>query len=161
MIIRYQRGIPHPPCGSKACSAIWISVISLSALMIPGCNSRGLPIVPVHGKITYGKGDWPKPGVVYFTGKDAAKGLPLRPAVGRFDVHGNLVVTSFEKGDGLLPGRYKLGIECWEVPPGMNGSPGKSYVPKKFQSAATSGLEVTADQNAGRVDLNIDIPKEN
>ena len=134
--------------------------LCLLASLISGCDSRGLPLVPVNGKITYEKGDWPKPGVIYFTGADIAKGLPLRPAVGRFDIHGNIVVTSFEEGDGLVPGRYKLGVECWEIPPGMNGSPGKSYVPKKYQSAATSGLEAVAEQGARHVELNIDIPKE-
>jgi hypothetical protein len=139
--------------------ALWLSVFSLWMPFLGGCDSRGLPMVPVRGKITYGKGDWPKPGVIYFTGKDVAKGVPLRPAVGHFDVHGNIKVNSFEEGDGLVAGRYKLGIECWEIPPGVNGSPGKSYVPKKYQSASTSGLEVTADSSAGTVQLDIDIPK--
>jgi hypothetical protein len=117
-------------------------------------------MVPVCGKITYGKGDWPKPGVVYFTGSNPATDTPIRPAVGRFDIHGIIEVTSFEKGDGLLPGRYKLGVECWETPPNLNGSPGKSYVPKKYQNAATSGFEVEAKQGDSSVELNIDIPKE-
>jgi hypothetical protein len=136
------------------------SALLLSLMASSGCNSRGVPIVPVRGRITYGKGDWPKPGVVYFTGKSAAGDLPLRPAVGHFDVQGNLVVTSFDKGDGLIPGRYALGVECWEISPGMNGSPGKSYSPKKYQNASTSGLEVNADPEAGRIELDIDIPKE-
>jgi hypothetical protein len=136
-----------------------LPVFCLISLLFSGCDSRGLPMVSVHGKITYGNGDWPKPGVVYFAGTDVANGMPLRPAVGRFDTHGNLVVTSFEPGDGLVPGRYTLGVECWEVPPGINGSPGVSYVPKKYQHASTSGLEVLAEQG-GSVDLNIDVPKE-
>jgi hypothetical protein len=46
-----------------------------------------------------------------------------------------------------MPGKYIMHVESWETPPSMQGPPAKSYVPKKYQSALTSGfkLDITPD----------------
>jgi hypothetical protein len=126
-----------------------------------GCGHRGPEVVPVEGTVTFGGGPWPKPGVLYFTIDAVAAGVPGRPAIADFNIDGRLTVTSFKKGDGLVPGKYKIGIECWETPPQM-GSPvkPKSYVPKKFQAANTSGLSVTVEPGQRLVKLDLDVPKK-
>jgi hypothetical protein len=87
--------------------------------------------------------------------------MACRPATGEFDTDGTLTVTTFKKGDGLLPGTYKVAVSCWEIPPRM-GSPvaAKSYVPTRYRSAASSGFEVTVSPGQSRVEVNIDIPKK-
>ena len=128
--------------------------------LMAGCGSGGPKLVPVRGTITYGGGAWPKAGVVYFTPAEPTSALPQRPALGKFDSSGHLTVTSFKEGDGLMPGTYRVGVECWEVPPSMDSrQPFKSYLPAKYQSAATSGLEVVVKLDARVVEVNFDIPK--
>ena len=92
--------------------------------------------------------------------KTPLPGLPSRPATGEFDTSGNLTVTTFKKGDGLIPGTYRLGIECWETAPQMgSNTPPKSYVPHRYQSPATSDLTVRVDTDQRVVRLNLDVAK--
>ncbi len=138
------------------------SCLLLIACCLPlcGCGKSGPETVVVKGKVTLGGGPWPKPGVLYFTPVKPAEGMPSRPAPAHFDSDGNFTVTSFRKGDGLVPGTYKVGVECWEVPPSMETNvAGKSYVAEKFQSPQTSGLEITIEPGSGKQTPTFDVPK--
>jgi len=78
-----------------------------------GCGSGNkLPLVPVGGKVTFAGGACPAAGTVTFTPIEVDAGLPRRPGSGTFYNDGAFVVTSFKKGDGLVPGRYKVTISC-------------------------------------------------
>ena len=115
-------------------------------------------MVPVQGKITFGGKAWPKEGMLYFLPVEAPAGVSKRPGAALFDREGNFRAGSFGKGDGLLPGRYKITVECWEVAPSMEGPPAKSYVPAKYQNAATSDLELTAVAGAPQTGVVLDVP---
>jgi hypothetical protein len=133
----------------------------LAALLPSGCGPKGPEIVPVEGTITFGGGPWPTAGVVYFTLDPSATGTAGHPALGKFDLDGKLTVTTFQKGDGLMPGKYKLAVECWEVPPQMNSPiPAKSYVPERYQSAVASGLAVSVEPGQRVVHLQLDVAKK-
>jgi hypothetical protein len=56
-----------------------------------------------------------------------------------------------------MPGKYTMHVECWQSPPNMEGKPVKSFVPQKYQSAATSGftLDITADMRTQEANLNV------
>jgi hypothetical protein len=142
-------------------SALCGTVLAAWGLMLlSGCGHSGPEVVPVRGRVTFGGGDWPKPGVLYFTVDRAAAGFPGRPGTGHFDTDGNLTVTTFTKGDGLIPGHYKIGVECWEVTPVMGSSgPPRMYVPAKYQSPGSSGLELTVEPGQSMVEVSFDIPK--
>ena len=127
---------------------------------IAGCGRRGPEVVKVKGRVTFGGGAWPTEGTLYFTPVAPAAGMPARPAPAHFDVNGDFTVTSFDKGDGLVPGKYKVAVECWEVAPMMGGGPPKSYVAGRFQTAATSGIEVVIESGAGTAFVELDVPKE-
>ena len=87
--------------------------------------------------------------------------MPNRPALGEFDTDGRLTVTTFKKGDGLIPGTYKIGVECWKTPPQMGSpTPPKSYVSQRYQSAATSGLSVSVEPGQRMVHLKLDVEKQ-
>ena len=137
------------------------SAVCLLLVVTVGCHRAGPEMVTVQGEITLNGGSWPKPGIVYFTPESASSGMPIRPAIGVFDTRGALTVTSARKGDGLVPGKYRISLECWEVPPRV-GSPTipKSYVPARYTSAATSGLTVSAEPGQKVVELHIDVPKQ-
>jgi hypothetical protein len=132
---------------------VWASLAAVSLLPI-ACRPSGPELITVKGKITYGGGPWPKPGTITFTGGP-------RPASVEFDTQGNFEVAAFEGRPGLMPGTYKIAVECWEVLPTMEPpSPGKSYVPAKYQNGSTSGFEVTVEAGKPLTDVTFDVPKE-
>ncbi|MBN1393698.1 MAG: hypothetical protein JW959_01520 [Pirellulales bacterium] len=132
----------------------------LCLMLAAGCE-HGPEVVPVEGRITYGGGPWPKPGVVYFLPVESAAGSSLRPAWAKFDTNGRFFATSFREGDGLVPGKYLASVECWEKPPSMSDpTPPVNLVPERFRSAQTSGLEFTVDPGRKSVSLDWDVPKE-
>ena len=124
-----------------------------------GCSSDLPERVPVRGTVTLGGGPLPAAGAVYFLPTEPAEGLPMRPAVGRFDTDGSFRVETFKPDDGLMPGRYQVRIDCWKVPPGGGpGSPPVSYLPAKYTRAATSGLELVIESGTAARRFDIDIP---
>jgi hypothetical protein len=122
-----------------------------------GCGTDTPQTVPVTGRVTFDGQAPPGPGSVYFVPQEAAAGFPLRPGTGDFDKEGHFTTTTFDPGDGLMPGKYTMLIECWQVPPNMEGKPSKTYVPKKYQSAQTSGfkLDITPDMGQQTITLEV------
>jgi len=135
--------------------SIVVCTLTLMLAMTTGCGSDMPKTVKVSGKVTFDGKAPPGPGVVYFLPKEAAKDFPLRPATGDFAANGEYKATTFEPNDGLMPGNYRAYIECWETAPNMDGKPVKSFVPKKFQSADSSGfeLEVTVKDQSRQQDF--------
>ena len=130
-------------------------------LLLLGCSQKGPQVVPAEGIITFGGGPWPKAGASFFVVDSPSPGLPSRPAMGEFDTNGKLTVTTFKTGDGLLPGKYKIGVECWETAPAMGSpTPARSYIPDRYRSANTSGLMVTVEPYQAVVKLKLDVAKK-
>lgn len=141
--------------------SLLLAVCCLLPLLAVGCGQRGPEIVPVDGTITFGGGPWPKPGVLNFAVDSVSPGMPNRPAMGLFDTDGRLTVTTYTKGDGLIPGKYKMAVECWEVRPEMGSpTPPKSYVPTRYGSPSTSGFTVMVEPGQKVVKLDLDVAKE-
>jgi hypothetical protein len=122
-------------------------------LLAAGCGASEPGLVPVSGKITLDGGPWPREGVINFTSDGPAPGgasTTVRPGSAKFDVDGSFVAGSFEEGDGLFPGAYKLSVTCSEAPPQITSTgkfvEGKSVVPKKYQDPNTSGLTLTVKE---------------
>ena len=79
---------------------------------------------------------------------------PRRPASGDFDKTGTFTLTTFTKDDGIIPGKYRVNINCWREPPTLKTKLSANYVPADFK------FEVTIDENADEpVELRIDVPK--
>ena len=128
---------------------------------VAGCGGPDRPqTVPVSGVITFGNGPWPKSGKIFFTCVEPEPGFPLRPGVADFDRDGSFVVTSYEPGDGLVPGTYRLSIECWEVAPNFDGIPSQSVIPDRYHDPATNGIEeIVIKSSDNQRELELDIPK--
>jgi hypothetical protein len=109
-------------------------------------------MVPVSGTVTVGGAAPPTGGAIYFAPLTVAEGLPRRPGRAEFDASGNYEVTSFEDSDGLVPGTYRVRVECWKVAPTMD-KPGESYL---TEDAVLPELVVAAD--AGSISHDIDVP---
>ena len=108
-----------------------LSFVAICLLLV-GCEKKGPLTVPVHGTVTFNGGPCPRDGRVIFAPVAAAEGMPLRPGSGGFDVDGKFEVMSFVPGDGLIPGTYRVRIQCWKQLPG-DLKPGVSYVPEDYE----------------------------
>jgi hypothetical protein len=126
---------------------------------IVGCSDNGLGLVPVSGKVTFAGQPPPKGGTITFNPITVQEGLPRRPGTAQFAQDGTFTVTSFKKGDGLVPGTYHPRVACWKAPPDSNDPSSfdrLNYVPKDFQP---DPIVVAAD--ADEVDVIIDVPRLN
>lgn len=122
-----------------------------------GCVKKRLVTVPVFGKITLDGGRWPRSGRIYFTPVRAADGAPRLLATAEFDVDGKFTVRTLREGDGVVPGEYRMYVECWDKPLSMTGPPEVSLVPLKYRDPTTSGLSITVKpgDKAKQLDLNL------
>jgi hypothetical protein len=126
----------------------------LLLLVVLGCGQSHLPEMrPVHGIVTFDGQACPGPGEIRFRPVEANEGLPRRPGRAAFAADGRFKVTSFNEGDGLVPGTYRVQIECWQQEPSQ-GTPGISYIAEGYSAP---DLAVPAD--AKRVEQNYDVPR--
>jgi hypothetical protein len=119
-----------------------------------GCGSDRPDTVKVTGKVTFNGQPPPSEGAINFAMQTAAEGYPLRSGRADFNTTGSYSATSFDKGDGLIPGSYVVRVECWKEAPTMDGKPGISHVPKGFEKE----LEVKPD--SGSISFDIDVTEE-
>jgi hypothetical protein len=128
------------------------ALATLGALLVAGCGPDRPDMVPVSGKVTFGGAAPPGEGAIYFAPIEVAEGAARRPGRAMFDTSGRYEVTSFEDADGLVPGTYRVRLECWKTAPTMD-KPGESYLPDDFSPA---NLVVSPD--AGSITHDIDAP---
>lgn len=131
--------------------------VGVLVLTCAGCGGSDLPLVPVAGTVTFAGGPCPKPGTIDFEPVAAAEGLPRRPGWAKFAEDGAFEVTSFQNGDGLLPGTYNIKVSCWNGQP--SGDDPRSFerlnlVPSAFHQ------EIVVKHDADPMELTIDVPKK-
>lgn len=128
-------------------------------LLAAGCQRRS-DAIPVSGRITLGSSGWPKPGTIYFMPTKSAEGSPGRSGMAHFGPDGAFEVLTPPDANGLLPGKYRIAVECWIEEPTENPAgkrEGVSAAPRKYLSPTTSGLEfeVRPDRKPLRADFDI------
>ncbi len=118
-----------------------------------GCGNSNRPTtVRVSGVVTF-DGQPPKHrGGLFFAPLSVAEGYPKRGGRALFELDGKFAATSFEEGDGLVPGTYRVRVESWKQPPSM-GKPGVSNIPNGFEAPE---LVVSEDERSITYDLNIE-----
>jgi hypothetical protein len=124
--------------------------ITLAALLLvagSGCGAGSgtmATLIPVKGKVTY-KGQPLTKGIVRFEPDGYG-----RPATGELQADGTFVLTTLQKGDGVVAGEHKVSITD------TGSKPRKELVPKKYTIPNTSKLtaEVDADHTEFNFDLN-------
>jgi hypothetical protein len=121
-------------------------------VLMAGCGPDRPPMVTVRGKVTFDGAPPPAIGMVFFAPIEAAEGLPRRPGRAIYEADGSFRIGSFDRGDGLVPGLYRVRVECWKSVPSME-SPGESYVADDY---APQDVNVPADE--GTIDVTIDVP---
>jgi hypothetical protein len=123
--------------------------------LLLGCGEKGPGLIPVTGKVTYGGGAWPVAGNINFNPVEPAEGFPRLGGTATFNPDGAFTVKSTGDKYGLVPGKYSINIECWEVLPSMEtNNPGKSYVPEGFQH------EIEIKPGEKKKEVTIDVAKK-
>ncbi|MBN1911639.1 MAG: hypothetical protein JW818_17995 [Pirellulales bacterium] len=133
------------------------SLVLLAVLTLPGCGPKRPQTVPVSGTITFGGGPWPAEATLIFTCEKPAEGFPKRPGRAFIATDGSFTVSTFEnKGDGLMPGKYRAHVVCEETVKGKI----VSHVPAKYQVGLTSGLELTVEPGSAPIHISWDVPRK-
>lgn len=146
-----------------------------------GCGGASRPSTyPVTGTVTF-QGTPVAGAMVSFSPADA--GTEARAAMGITDEQGNYSLTTFESGDGAMPGSYKVKVAKYDqsaTPPVVSdrsaatdsaegampanyvletntasAAPPKSELPERYASPSTTPLtfSVEATQNTYNIDL--------
>lgn len=134
-----------------ACSMLAIPLLTL--VSFAGCNG-GHPTKRVAGRVTFEGEAPPKAGEIFFAPLEPAAGMQNRPAGGTFDKSGSFTLRTFEDGDGVLPGKYQVNIECWRIPPTLENRLDANYVPQSFWKEV-----VVAKDDKEPVVIEIDVPE--
>ena len=61
-------------------------------------------------------------------------------------------------GEGVIPGKYRVAVECWTKPYSGDGPKPPSHVAEKYRSVATSDIELTIAPGDSAKTFNIDVP---
>jgi len=125
------------PCWMFLAGAI---LLGLSA----GCGSQPYDTKAISGKVTYEDGSLiPAPAIyIYFEPQEEnvdAKTFPRRGSAEVNVADGTFSeVTTYEPGDGAIPGKHKVVIEVL----GDGGVPDYSYFPREYSDSATTPLTI-------------------
>jgi len=135
----------------------WRIAVAMAMTTIVGCrDGSDLPLVPVSGRVTFDGGPCPAEGSVTFMPVKVAPGLPRRPGIGKFKSDGRFVATSFHEGDGLLPGRYTVGITCYQgLPDPKSPDPfgDINFVPSDYRPD-----DLVVDAEGEPIEVNYNVP---
>lgn len=147
--------------GSNMRAVVLIMAVGLSAA---GCELRpaGRPVtVPVTGVVRY-DGEAVTGATVSFQA-DAGG----RSASGISDAQGRYQLSTFSRGDGAVPGSYKVIVVKYAtapessaapdsyVPPQGAEPPPKHLLPEKYAATKTSGLEATVSSGPNTIDFDL------
>lgn len=142
---------------NRRCRSLLLFALAIP-LLLSGCGGRGVEQVKVTGRVTLDGGAMPGPGTLFFSPVEAAGGQPLRPGSAEFGADGQYAAGAFEKGDGLLPGAYRVAVHCWEkVSTSEERDDSKSFLPQKYGDPEASGLTLVVEPGAGSMTQDFDL----
>ncbi len=140
---------------------LWGLVLGLGFLSLVGCSDGRPTRIPVSGTITFDGGPPPKDGTIYFNPVEPAEGFPRRGAYAKFDGNGNYSASSFNEGDGLVPGSYKVKIECsqgeFTMEQSNAGQQPASLVPPAYANGTHPDLALEVKPDEGSKTFNVDV----
>lgn len=124
----------------------WLPFFSLLGFLalLAGCGQDRPECVPAAGQV-FIDGQPLSAGQIRVIPTDA------RAATGKIDQEGRFTLTTFEQGDGCVPGTHAVEITAVDT----TGDRMVQLVPEKYGRADTSGLSITVDgpTDSLRIDL--------
>jgi hypothetical protein len=127
------------------------------SMALAGCQDSKYPLVVVTGKVTFDRGDCPASGNVTLQPLDIAKGLPKRPATGKFGVDGKYTVNAFNDIEGVLPGRYRVEVTCFSGAPDLSKPDPWGEV--NYIADSYRPTELMIAEGSGSVVHDLDVPR--
>jgi hypothetical protein len=111
-----------------------VVLVFIAVGVLVGCGSPGTaPTLPASGTLLY-NGEPAKDAKVIFTPKTG------RPATGKTDEDGRFVLSTFEPGDGAVPGNHLVTIS--DLKRNWNDEKSKSRFPSPYERTDTTPLKV-------------------
>lgn len=131
------------------------TLICMTGICIVGCaeKSERPKTVPVSGVVNW-NGKPLTEGSVFFAPDDKDKGFP---AVGTIGADGKYVLSTFEKGDGAVPGSYKIAVQVMKGADEVQKKIGQKVLPDKYYQAAISGLTATIGANDAKKEIPVEV----
>lgn len=157
-------------------SSIFYVATALMLLLLPACGeseSDNPATYPVTGTVIYQGSPVENATVVLTPIAGNAQG-----AMGNTDAEGKFSLTTFETGDGALPGEYKVRVFKYEIVDepdptssdeivdfdeeeygedytGTEEVKSESLLPSRYENAATSGITHTVPQAPSTLEIDI------
>jgi len=134
-----------------------VAAVIAFAAGLAGCGSGQLGTASVSGKVSFNGAPVPG-GTITFYPAGGEAGTESRPASGPIKPDGTFVLTTYEEGDGAVPGKYTVGFsppptaEAAAAPEGAHAPPAK---PSPFAGLKpmVPEVEVVDGSNEFTVDL--------
>ena len=131
----------------------------LLAFAVLGCGGSGDPKpIAVKGKVVF-DGKAVKNATVRYAPLDPQHG---RIASAETDDQGEFEMSTFQPGDGVLPGKYRISVTAYVIPDDATpeqiekGYFSEPAIPEKYFNVEKSGLEdAVDDSHSGFIELNL------
>lgn len=125
-------------------------LLTVTSLLLLGCNSDRLPTAPVRGKVTYQGKELTHGTVMFVPEKGPA-------ATGEIQRDGTYVLKTYRDGDGAVLGRHTVAITVLEdtsgrLPEERTPLP-KMLLPPKYSNNKQSGVTANVEDKDNVIDL--------
>lgn len=125
-----------------------VGLVSCLLLTLTGCGDGRPAVVPAKGRV-FINGE-PLTGYLGFV---RVEPVGTRAATGEIsEADGSFTLTSFENGDGCVPGTHPVAVI-------VNTTVGEelvSLIPEHYSDSSTSGLQVTVAQDGGELKIELE-----
>lgn len=116
-----------------------------------GCDRS--PVVPVSGKIVFLSREQPKVCRLSFVPIEDKTTGSVRGSGAVMESDGTYEVTEFQGVHGLLPGRYKVNVEYYDLKPGGNPNVEGDWIPFTHEAG-----ELVIEPGSGAVEHIVEVP---
>lgn len=134
--------------------------------ILTGCGDEEPGLVDVSGVVTW-EGRPVASGNIIFVPESGAASDPdskgPHVATSFLDADGSFQMTTFKLHDGVIPGKYRVGIDTSPPAPvedlsGVNPPQEKGPIPARYADPTRSGLAATIDPSNSTQQLDFNLP---
>jgi hypothetical protein len=135
-----------------------VGLVVCISLVATGCGGSNPKTIKVTGKVSY-KGKPVTQGSITFQPAHPTEGGLSRPARGDIGSDGTYELSTFETGDGVMPGDYIVLVVTATGGPSPEEPDAKATwaTPERFGSPIESPLEASVPADSRAMELNFDL----
>jgi hypothetical protein len=113
-------------------------VVLVAGLFLLGAGGCGARLYPVRGKVTFADGKPVSEGMVVFESKSQENPITAR---GELRADGSYELSTYQPGDGTLPGKYRALVVPKSDPNAVDKASKPPPFAPRYTDFRTSGLE--------------------